>query len=209
MIASGRLGILGGTFDPIHFGHLDAADAAHRALNLDQVWLVPSSDPPHRPLDPVASAFQRFALITLAIQDRDALRASDLELRRSGTSYTADTLRALAGEGWQASQIFFIIGTDAFAEIATWHDYPAVLDLAHFAVVTRPGTPATPTRSAGISYVNADTPDISSTDIRSRLAAGLSIADLVPRAVERYILNHRLYSAAVNDLHGETERIHR
>ena len=209
MSAVRRLGVLGGTFDPIHYGHLRAGDAAAESLQLDEILVIPSHDPPHRTLDPKASAYHRFALAALAIDGRSRWRLSDVELTRSGPSYTAHTLRALHAEGWQASQIFFIIGTDAFAEIATWYDYPAVLDLAHFAVVTRPGTPATPTTSAGISYVNADTPDISSTDIRSRLAAGLSIADLVPRAVERYILNHRLYSAAVNDLHGETERIHR
>ena len=75
MIASGRLGILGGTFDPVHFGHLDAADAARRALNLDQVWLIPSCDPPHRPIDPLASGYHRFALVALAVQGDETLRA--------------------------------------------------------------------------------------------------------------------------------------
>ncbi len=102
MIASRRLGILGGTFDPIHFGHLDAADAARRALQLDRVLLIPSFDPPHRPADPMASGFHRFALVALAIQGDDALSASDMELTRTGPSYTADTLRAVARRGMAA-----------------------------------------------------------------------------------------------------------
>src|SRR4029434_750103 len=96
MSVSGRLGILGGTFDPVHFGHLDAADAARRALNLDQVWLIPSCDPPHRPIAPLASGYHRFALVPLAVQADETLRASDIELTRMGPSYTADTLRAVS-----------------------------------------------------------------------------------------------------------------
>ena len=103
MMALRRLGILGGTFDPIHYGHLEAADAARRALQLDQVLLIPSSDPPHRPAEPMASGFHRFALVALAIQGYDALHVSDLELTRTGPSYTADTLRAIARQGWTPS----------------------------------------------------------------------------------------------------------
>src|SRR6185436_1167056 len=105
--------------DPVHVGHLDAARAARRAMLLDEVRLIPSCDPPHRPADPLASPFHRFALVALAIQDDEGLRASDMELTRTGPSYTVDTLRALAAEGWEASQLFFILGSDAFAEIAT------------------------------------------------------------------------------------------
>lgn len=227
MSASGRLGILGGTFDPIHFGHLDAADAAQRALGIDQVWLVPSSDPPHRPLDPVASGFHRFALTALAIQGCEGLLASDLELRRSGPSYTADTLRSLADQGWHASQIFFIIGTDAFAEIAAWREFPSVLDAANFVVIARPGTSldaATsrtptlrgrmrnpsmePTDGAGTSIflVEARTRDVSSSTIRRRLSAHQTIDDLVPAAVAQYIVAHHLYEA-VDNLHGQNSAI--
>jgi len=219
-----RLGVLGGTFDPIHFGHLRAGEAAEQRLGLDEIRVIPSHDPPHRPADPRASAFHRFALAALAIEGRAKWRLSDAELTRSGPSYTAHTLRALHAEGWTASQIFFILGSDAFAEIATWHDYPAVLDAANFVVVARPGTAlqaalersdasrvAAPTaggKRTAFHLLDAETPDISSTTIRARLGAGLPIDDLVPAAVARYILNHRLYesSAAVNDLHGKTER---
>ena len=139
MSGARRLGLLGGTFDPIHFGHLDAADAARAALSLDEILLIPALDPPHRPIDPRATVYQRFALVSLAVADRPAYRVSDMELLRQGPSYTADTLRSLHAAGWSASQLFFILGTDAFAEIAAWHDYPSFLDLAHFVVIARPG----------------------------------------------------------------------
>src|SRR5215216_2688226 len=224
-----RLGILGGTFDPIHLGHLDAGDAAQTALSLDEVRLIPSHDPPHRPVDPHASEFHRFALVSLAIADRPSWRISDAEVVRPGPSYTVDTLRALHGEGWRASQIFFVLGADAFAEIATWRAFPAVLDLAHFVVVARPGTTLdaavarTPQlrprmhapadvggfgAETAIFLVEARTRDVSSTGIRTRIAAGLPIDDLVPVLVARHIVAHQLYGA-VDDLHGEKQRTHR
>ena len=216
MIAPRRLGILGGTFDPIHFGHLDAADAARRALQLDRVLLIPSFDPPHRPADPMASGFHRFGLVALAIQGYDALSASDMELTRTGRSYTADTLRAVAHEGWRPSQIFFILGSDAFAEIATWREYPAVLDTANFVVIARPGTTldAAAERTSAlrgrlgqsIFLVEARTRDVSSSTIRARLAARQPIDDLVPAAVARHIAAHHLYGA-VDDLHGQDTTI--
>jgi len=216
MIASRRLGILGGTFDPIHFGHLDAADAARRALQLDRVLLIPSFDPPHRPTDPMASGFHRFALVALAIQGNDALSASDMELTRTGPSYTADTLRAVARQGWRPSQIFFILGSDAFAEIATWREYPAVLDTANFVVIARPGTTLdaatarTPSLRGrlgqSIFLVEARTRDVSSSTIRARLATRQPIDDLVPATVARHIAAHHLYGA-VDDLHGQDTAI--
>jgi nicotinate-nucleotide adenylyltransferase len=216
MIASGRLGILGGTFDPVHFGHLDAADAARRALNLDQVWLIPSCDPPHRPIDPLASGYHRFALVALAVHGDETLRASDIELTRTGPSYTADTLRAVARRGWHASQIFFILGSDAFAEIATWREFPAVLDAANFVVIARPGTTLdaaaarTPSLrgrlGTSIFLVEARTRDVSSSTIRARLAARQPIDDLVPAAVARHIVAHHLYDA-VDNLHGQDSAI--
>lgn len=218
-----RLGLLGGTFDPIHYGHLDAAEAARRALALDEVWLVPSHIPPHRAQDPVATPFHRFALAAVAIADRSAYRVSDIELQRTGRTYTVDTLRTLHGQGWTRSQLFFILGTDAFAEIATWHEYPDVLDAANYVIITRPGTTVeaalsrTPDllprvctsrdlnpdeHTPKIIVVEAETRAVSSTTIRERLRAAKSITDLVPQAVERHILTHHLYGS-VDDLHGE------
>ncbi|MEW5981974.1 MAG: nicotinate-nucleotide adenylyltransferase [Acidobacteriota bacterium] len=136
-----RTGVLGGTFDPIHLGHLALADAARRALSLDEVLLLPSRLPPHRSQEPAASPFHRLAMAALAVAGRPGLVASDLELRRDGPSFTADTLRALHAAGHAPLDLFFLTGTDAFAEIATWREYPDVLNLAHFVVCARPGTP--------------------------------------------------------------------
>ncbi|HEY3383234.1 MAG TPA: nicotinate-nucleotide adenylyltransferase [Vicinamibacterales bacterium] len=218
MTGAGLTGILGGTFDPVHLGHLAAAQAASAALALDRVLLIPSHHPPHRPRSPHASAFHRFAMVSLAIGGHPQLTASDVELRQPGPSYTAVTLRALHRSGTPASQLFFITGTDAFADIATWHDYPAVLDLAHFIVISRPGRsfdalesrlpdlaprmrmaesrakmPAGVVESPRIFLVTADTPDVSSTEIRARARAGQSLETFVPAAVEDHIRRHGLY----------------
>lgn len=140
MNPSRRLGILGGMFDPIHDGHLDTVDAAQHALHLTALAIVPSKIPPHRP-QPIASGFHRFAMVALAIAGRPGWRALDLELSKPAVSYTSDTLRHLHTIGFHQTELFFIVGADAFLEIATWKDYPALLDFAHFAVVARPGVP--------------------------------------------------------------------
>ncbi len=137
-----RIGVMGGTFDPIHAGHLSVAVQAADALALDRVLLLPTRTPPHRPVDPSASTFHRFAMAALAARSDRRLAASDVELGRAGTSYTADTLRALHASGIERWQIFFLSGADAFAEIATWREYPGVLDLAHFVVCSRAGVAA-------------------------------------------------------------------
>lgn len=122
MNAVARLGILGGTLDPIHLGHLETALAARAALSLDRVIVMPSRIPPHRQHQPIASRYHRFAMAALAVNGLDGLVASDMELCAPGPSYTADTLsRFQAASGLRASQIFFITGADAFAEIETWH----------------------------------------------------------------------------------------
>ena len=203
-----KVGIFGGTFDPIHLGHLDAATAAQRTLTLDRVLLMPSRTPPHRAAEPRASVFHRFAMTALAAASRPDFLASDLEVRREGPSYTALTLYAIQQEGMAASQLYFIVGADAFAEIGTWYDYPHVLSLANFVVVTRPGAPASrsdlissatapmPGGSTSVFFVDAQTPDVSSTDIRRRVAGGESIEGLVPPAVAEHIRRNRLYIPA-------------
>lgn len=204
-----RIGILGGTFDPIHLGHLEAASAARRALSLDRVLLLPSRTPPHRPTEPRASVFHRFAMAAIAASEYD-FAVSDLEVRREGPSYTALTLQALHLEGFAPAQLFFITGSDAFADVGTWHDYPRILQMANFVVVSRPGAPRPeelipnpqssipdmdPTRPTVLS-VEAETRDVSSTDIRRRVAAGEPIDGLVPSGVAGHIRRHRLYVPA-------------
>jgi nicotinate-nucleotide adenylyltransferase len=216
-----RVGILGGTLDPIHVGHIETARAARRALDLSAILVMPARTPPHRAHGPAASMFHRFAMASLAVQDLDAWTVCDDELRAEGPSYTAMTLERLARNGLAAAETYFITGADAFAEIETWYRYPDVLDLAHFIVISRPGIAATSlagrlpqlrerVRPAGASgttaagatvyLVDAATPDVSSTGIRARRRAGESITGLVPAAVETHILRHRLYT---DDSNGE------
>ncbi len=227
MTMTGRLGLMGGTFDPIHRGHIDAAAAARDRLGLDRVWLLPSRVPPHRTAQPLASGYHRFAMAALAAQEIEGLEVSDLELMSAGPSYTVRTLDALRAAGFAPSQLFFIIGSDAFAEIATWFDYPRLLDAAHFVVVSRPGhchdevlarTPAlagrvrdqrsggtfsTDAAGTAVILIAAATANVSSTALRARLAAGLAVDDLVPAPVARHIQRHHLYqpSAAAVSLH--------
>jgi nicotinate (nicotinamide) nucleotide adenylyltransferase/ribosome silencing factor RsfS/YbeB/iojap len=142
MNPAARIGLLGGTLDPIHVGHVETALAARQALALDRVIVLPSRVPPHRQHEPVASRYHRFAMAALAVNGVEGLAVSDIELCAPEPSYTADTLeRFHKRSGLPASQIFFITGADAFAEIETWHRYPEVLDLSHFVVVSRPGFP--------------------------------------------------------------------
>ncbi len=224
-----RVGILGGTLDPIHCGHLAAATGARDAFDLSTVFVLPSHVPPHRLVQPVASPFQRFAMAALAVSGIDRLQVSDDELRLEGPSYTADTLDRMHARGLAALQIFFITGADAFAEIATWKRYPAVLDLANFVVVSRPGhdlaamkarLPELADRIRGdyrtsdlgprpsalgprtqIYLLETSTPDVSSTRVRERLHRGEPVTGLVPPLVEAHIHTHALYRAP--ELHGE------
>lgn len=220
-----RIGILGGTLDPIHCGHLSAAIAARDAFGLSHVLVVPSRIPPHRPVQPLASPFHRFAMASLAVSGVPRLEASDEELSADGPSYTADTLDRLHARGIGATQIFFITGADAFADIATWKRYPAVLDLANFVVVARPGhsLDALPSRlpslagrlrpaggyaqpgdGTSIYLLQAPTPDVSSTVVRERLKRGEPVSGLVPPLVEAHIHQHALYTASpANQLHGQ------
>ena len=210
-----RVGLLGGTFDPIHLAHLDVAHAAARALRLDAVTLMPASVPPHRST-PVASAAHRFAMAALAVMEHRSLRISDVEMASPGPAYTTDTLDRLEARGVDLSTVFLVTG-DAFREIATWKGYPQLLDRCHFAVVSRPGCPAPGLRTLlpdlssrcvdpdcenprqpSIFLVDAPTPAISSTDVRRRCFAGESIDGLVPASVAQYIHRHRLYEPGRN-----------
>lgn len=222
-----RLGILGGTFDPIHAGHVDAARAAESTLGLTEVLIVTSHTPPHRP-QPLASPYHRFAMVALVVAERSRWRASDLELGAAAPSYTSCTLDRLLAVGYFPTELFFIVGADAFAEIESWRDYPSIFDRAHFAVVSRPGLrvadlarrlPALAPRMIPVSNVavasgatsifliDVPTADVSSTAIRSRRAAGESIAGLVPSAVRQHIEQHGLYVDAPQDANATGVRV--
>src|ERR1044072_5020372 len=135
-----RIGILGGTFDPFHNGHLDVGVSAQEALGLTRMFVITSNIPPHRP-QPFASAYHRFAMVSFAVANREGWRAADLALRSEPPSDTPGTLASFRERGYGPSELFFVIGADAFADIGAWRDYPAILDAAHFAVVSRPGFP--------------------------------------------------------------------
>jgi nicotinate-nucleotide adenylyltransferase len=190
---------------------------ARRALDLDRVVVMPSRLPPHRQQGPTASPFHRFAMAALTVNGHEGLLVSEEELCAPGPSFTAETLDRLHVRGLAATQIFFITGADAFAEIETWHRYPAVLDLAHFVVVSRPGFPVADLASRlpalaprllpaalaqtfgstpGVFLVDARTPDVSSTEIRRRLRSGERLTGLVAPAVEAHINQHGLYAEA-------------
>ena len=207
-----KYGILGGTFDPLHRGHLDVAEAARAALGLDRVVLVPARVPSHRET-PHASAAHRFAMVALAVQPYTHLLVSDIEMDDETPAFTAVTLGRLAGRGLDSARTFFLTGADAFLDIGTWHNYPAVLNLAHFVVVSRPGQPAAALpdllpdlagrmrrvpcdvpHQPSILLVEAPTTAVSSTDVRRLAASGGAIGNLVPPAVAEYIVKHQLYS---------------
>jgi nicotinate-nucleotide adenylyltransferase len=211
--AARRVGILGGTFDPIHRGHVDIGAAAEASLALTELHVVTSHTPPHRPA-PETSSFHRFAMVALTTSERPTWRASDLELRHEPPSYTARTLQKFHDRGYAPTQLFFVIGADAFADIAAWRDFPKILESAHFVVVSRPGFPAPALigqlpRLAGrmgtdasrvlasavpvIFLIDAPTADVSSTAIRHRLAAGAPIDGMVPARVQQHIEQHGLY----------------
>ena len=222
-----RIGILGGTFDPIHCGHLDMGGAAERALGLTQLVVMTANIPPHRP-QPVASSYHRFAMVALAISGHERWRASDFELGIGLPSFTSGTLQHFHDRGFASTELFFVIGADAFAEIETWKDFPAILDRAHFAVVSRPGFPVAemparlpalarrmtgPSEAArrttpSIFLIDAPTANVSATAIRQRSARGESIVDLVPPAVGQHIERHALYSTILTagDLGTDTHR---
>ena len=132
-----RLGLFGGTFNPIHLGHLRAAIEVQEAFGLEKILLIPSARPPHKQADQVASAGDRLEMVRLAVQGEPLLEASDVELARPGPSYTIETLRYFQDRFGPESQVFFVVGQDAFSEIATWKSYQALFSIAHFVVMAR------------------------------------------------------------------------
>jgi len=191
-------GILGGTFDPVHNGHLAAADQLRRHLGLVEVWLLPNATPPHR-RPPAASAEHRLAMVRLAVAARDGLTACDLEVRAGGVSYTIDTVGRLAAEYPQRSFVW-LLGYDAALQIAEWREPDAVLHAIPIAVFNRTGAPAPDwdrLRTLGFPHgtriIEIDSPSIAAHHVRGLAAAGLPIESLVPPGVAAYIQQHNLY----------------
>jgi nicotinate-nucleotide adenylyltransferase len=189
-----RIGILGGTFNPIHLGHLLIAQDALEAAGLDRVLFVPAATPPHKPLDGEVSATHRQRMVKLAIAGDSRFILDNREIRRGGKSYSVDTLAELRRR-YPRTDFYFIIGADSLSELHLWKDARQLVKLCRFIAVTRPGYRPKPARLPGLRYRFLDTHPcaISSRDIRQRLCRGQSIRYLVPPAVLRYIQQQKLY----------------
>ena len=192
---SKRIGLLGGTFNPVHLGHLVLAEQVRERLRLDEIWFIPVAQPPLKTEPDLAPAADRLRMVTLAIAGHPAFRASDLEIRRGGKSYTVDTLRAVRAHESPATAFFFLVGSDACGQLRKWREFPEILRLCRFVIVARPGFRAAQL-PRGVRTIAMTPLDISATDIRRRIAHRQSIRYLVPAAVRRYILRRRLYAAA-------------
>jgi nicotinate-nucleotide adenylyltransferase len=196
MSRGSKVGVMGGTFDPIHHGHLVAAEEARHAFDLERVLFVPVGDPWQKADQDVSPASDRLEMVGRAIADNDAFEISRVDVDRNGPTYTIDTLRSLA-EQRPGAELYFITGADAILEILTWKDPQDALRLATFVAVTRPGHDLAGLRKLGIEerVVLLEIPAlaISSTDIRARVAEGRPIRYLVPAPVEEYIRERDLY----------------
>ncbi len=210
-----KIGILGGTFNPVHNGHLHIAAEVRHACVLDQVLFMPACWPPHKELANAVSFTHRLAMVEAAIAHCPAYLASDLEGRRGGRSYSVQTVEELR-QFHPDSEFTFIMGLDSFAEIGLWKSYARLFDLCHIAVAARPGFEGDLQRllpvavadrfcydadalklcgqsGFSVQLVRQTAADVSSTEIRSRLAAGESVNGLIPSVVADYIHQHQLY----------------
>ena len=193
-----RLGLFGGTFDPPHFGHLALAEWARESLRLDLVLFVPAGQPPHKRRSDLSAAKDRLAMTRLAVRGQPAFRVSSIETRRTGPSFTVDTLRLLR-DRYPGARCFLLIGADSLADLDHWRDPEEIVKLATLAVAIRPGERIPrATRAFGRRPVWLDNPglEISSSAIRARARSGRSIRYLVPDAVARYIERRGLYHRA-------------
>lgn len=194
MRRSPKIGLFGGSFDPIHAGHLMLAERAAEQLGLDRVLFIPNARSPLKSRAPGASGRDRLALVRAAIRGNPRFRAIDLELRRPAPSYTIDTVAALGVA--RSAKLYFLIGTDAVSDLTRWHRARELARRVTFALLRRPGSPRARPPAWVRSSVVVDAPlvEISSTDIRSRLRAKRSIRYLVPGPVEALIRKKRLYA---------------
>jgi nicotinate-nucleotide adenylyltransferase len=199
-----RLGLFGGSFDPVHYGHLLLAECAREVLSLDEVWLLPAAVPPHKQARELAPAQARLEMLELALAGHEQLRASPMELERGGVSYTVQTLAAVH-EQQPAAVLFLLMGADSLRDLPTWREPARICALATPAVVRRGGSPepdfsvlapfVSAQRQSEIRAAQVEMPliELSSTDLRRRAAAGQSLRFRTPRAVEKYIETHALY----------------
>ncbi|KPL04047.1 MAG: hypothetical protein AMJ73_04740 [candidate division Zixibacteria bacterium SM1_73] len=191
-----KLGVLGGTFDPIHMGHLVLAEQAREQFQLEQIIFIPSASPPHKTEQELSLAIHRFEMTKLALEGNRYFSVSDIELKRKGLSYTIETLRELKGL-YKDSEIYFLTGSDVLEEITTWKDPEEIYKLARIVIAVRPGfdkfDPENHFAKKSV-IVRITGVDISSTQIREKVRNGESIKYLVPSKVEEYIKKKNLYT---------------
>ncbi len=196
-----RLGVFGGTFDPIHYGHLVAAEEVRYRLRLDKVLFVPAGMPPHKLDHDITPTRHRLAMLELAIASNPGFALSRVDIDRHGPCYTVDTLALLHEEYGPGTELFFLMGMDSLADLLTWKDPERLIRLARIVVVGRPGFQADvdeldkvlPGAAERICIVDTPLMEVSSSDIRQRVREGAPIRYQVPEAVEAYIREHRLY----------------
>ena len=196
-----RIGIYGGTFDPVHNGHIAAAEAFITQMELDILYIIPAGVPPHKEAHG-AGAMDRYRMCEIAFRDHKKVLVSDMEIARAGKSYTVDTLRALSGSD---RRLFLLMGTDMMLTLDTWRAPEEIFKLAYPVYIRRENDPILSARIVAknneylakygkvVRRLVADVRELSSTEVRARLAAGESLAGLVPSDVERYIREHSLY----------------
>jgi len=196
-----RLGVMGGTFDPLHWAHLVMAEEAKNAFGLQKVLFIPTGQPPHKSDLSVSDAEHRYAMALLGTAQNPAFEVSRIEIERQGPSYTVDTIKTLKHFYGESTDIFFLVGADEALDIVNWHEADQLPNLATFLVAPRPGFGLAELESrlpahftASMKLLSMPPVDISSIDLRARMAEGKSIKYLVPESVEAYILKHRLYA---------------
>jgi nicotinate-nucleotide adenylyltransferase len=192
-----RIGLFGGTFDPVHFGHLLVAEQARHELELARVFFVLTPNPPHKSAMAISPVAQRLDMLKLALQEHPAFEISTVELDRSGVSYTVDTLRHFRAQPeFAGAEIFLMLGADGLLELQNWREPQTIIRLAKLAVYARPGLEvrqASPEFLQATHLLRGPQVEISATDIRRRCGRGESIRYLVPENVRNYILENRLY----------------
>jgi nicotinate-nucleotide adenylyltransferase len=211
-----RVGVFGGTFDPVHYGHLILAEQAREQCRLDEVWFIPAARPPHKAESELTRFDQRAEMLTLAIAGHAAFKVLELEKDRPGPSYTVDTLTELRRCTPDAG-LWLLIGSDTLVELGSWHEKERLADLAGFIVMARPGnevlTPEIVGRELGLrenaplrmERVQVPLIEISSRDLRRRAAEGRSLRYFLPRAVEVYIEEKQLYRTTTP--HAQTRSV--
>jgi len=195
MTTKNKIGVLGGTFDPIHVGHLVLAEQVREKFQLEQVIFIPSASPPHKTEQKLSSAEDRLKMTKLAVEGNPYFSVSDIELKREGLSYTVETLRKLK-DLYKNSEIYFLTGSDVLNEITTWKDPEEIYKLAKIVIAVRPGFDKFDSEDHFAKksiIVNITGVDISSTQIREKVKKGESIKYLVPLKVEEYIKKRNLY----------------